>query len=158
MTFSQASPRALLAFMALELVQIIAGVLVPLPMVVAPHFLLWLALSNALTAAALSFAAARAEWRAWRLGVAIASLPLFESLIDLIEAAVYLPNTPLSSRRVFLFKLVSAILLFLSGHCFLEEGARIQLRTTDPSAGNRQVRLRGSSLRRTCFMSLCVSS
>jgi len=110
MTFSEAIPRAVLAFMALGLVQIIAGVLVPLPMVAAPHFLLWLALSNALTTTALSFAAARAEWRGWRLGAVIAALPLSESLIDLIEAAVFLPNTPLSWKRVFLLKLVSAIL------------------------------------------------
>jgi len=48
MTFSRAVPRALLAFVAIGLVQVIAGILVPMPMAVAPHFLLWLALSNAL--------------------------------------------------------------------------------------------------------------
>jgi hypothetical protein len=48
MTFRQAISRALVAFMALGFVQVIAGVLVPMPMAVAQHFPPCLTLSNAL--------------------------------------------------------------------------------------------------------------
>jgi hypothetical protein len=111
MTFLKAIPRALLAFIAICIIQAIAGMLVPMkPFAAPPHFLLWTLLSNAVTVAALSFVAARADFRGWRLGVAIAALPLAIFSINLIEGVVFLTNSHVEWSKVFLMGLVSAAL------------------------------------------------
>ena len=110
MTFSKAIPRALLAFIAIFVIQAIAGMLVPIKPFAAPHFLLWTLLSNAVTVGALSFVAARADLRGWRLGVAIAAFPLAIFSINLIEGVVFLTNSHVEWSKVFLMGLISAVL------------------------------------------------
>jgi len=111
MTFSKTIPRALLVFVATFVAQMIAGILVPMKaMPVAPHFLLWILLSNAATVAALSVAAARTDWRGWRLGAAVAAIPPAIFFINLIEGVVFLTNSDVQWARVFLFTLLSSAL------------------------------------------------
>lgn len=106
MTFSAAIVRGLLAFVAICVVQMIAGMLVPMRTVALPHILLWMLLTTAVMTAALTIVAARAEWRGWRLGVAVAILPLVVSAINLIEGVLFLKNSHVEWGRIFLYTLV----------------------------------------------------
>jgi hypothetical protein len=110
MTFSKLIPRAVLAFVAIAITQVVAGMIVPMQPVSVPHLALWMLLNLAITVAALSVVAARAEWRGWRLGVAMSTIPLIIFSINLIEALVFLPNTQLEWGKIFLYTLVSAVL------------------------------------------------
>jgi hypothetical protein len=110
MTFSKLIPRALLAFVAIAIVQVVAGMMVRMKPVSIPHFALWMLLSLAVTVAALSAVAARAEWQGWRLGAAVSAIPLAVFSINLIEALVFLPNTQLEWGKIFLYTLVAAVL------------------------------------------------
>jgi hypothetical protein len=110
MTFSKAIPRALLAFVALSVVQMVAGMLVPMKPVAVPGLLLWMLLTTALTVAALSIVAARTARRGWLLGAEVAAIPLVVFCIDLIEGVVFLPNAGVEWGRIFLYTLVAAVL------------------------------------------------
>jgi len=110
MTFLKAFPRALLAFVAIAMVQVVAGIIVPMNPMAIPHLALWMLLNLSITVAALTPVAARAEWRGWRLGAAVSAIPLAIFSINLIEALVFLPNTNLEWGRIFLYTLVSAVL------------------------------------------------
>jgi hypothetical protein len=110
MTFAKAFPRALLAFVAIAIVQVLAGIIIPMKPVAIPHLDLWLLLTLAITVAALTPVAARAEWQGWRLGAAVSAIPLAVFSIDLIESLVFLPNTNLEWGKIFLYTLVSAVL------------------------------------------------
>jgi hypothetical protein len=110
MSFSKILVRTLLAFVATVVVQAVAGILVPMQPFAAPHMMLWLMASNALTVAALAVVASRSEWRGWRLGAAVAAIPLVLAFINFIDGVVYLPNAHLDWGRIFLFMLVSAVL------------------------------------------------
>jgi hypothetical protein len=110
MTFSKAIPRALLAFVAIAIIQAVAGIIVPMKPVAVPHLALWILLNVAVTVAALSVIAARAEWQGWRLGAAVSAIPLVIFSINLIEALVFLPNTNLEWGKIFVYMLVAAVL------------------------------------------------
>jgi hypothetical protein len=110
MTFSKLIPRALLAFVAIAIIQVVAGMMVPMKPVSIPHFALWMLGSLAVTVAALSAVAARAEWQGWRLGAAVSAIPLAIFSINLIEALVFLPNTQLEWGKIFLYTLIAAVL------------------------------------------------
>jgi hypothetical protein len=110
MTFVKAVPRALLAFVAIAVIQVVAGRIVPMRPVAIPNLALWMFLNLAVTVAALTPVAARAEWQGWRLGAAVAAIPPAIFSINLIESLVFLPNTNLEWGKIFLFTLVSAVL------------------------------------------------
>jgi len=110
MTLSKIIPRAVLAFVAIAIVQVVAGMIVAMKPVAIPHLALWMLLNLAVTVAALTPVAARAEWRGWRLGVAVSAIPLAIFSINLIESLVFLPNTNLEWGKIFLYTLVSAAL------------------------------------------------
>ncbi|MGA2745365.1 MAG: hypothetical protein ABSE44_11800 [Candidatus Sulfotelmatobacter sp.] len=110
MTFSKTFPRTLLAFVAIAVIQVVAGMMIPMKPVAVPHLALWMLLSLAITVAALSAVAARTEWRGWHLGAAVSAIPLIVFSLNLIEAIVFLPNTQLEWGRIFLYTLVSAVL------------------------------------------------
>jgi hypothetical protein len=110
MKFSKLVPRALLAFVAIAIIQVLAGMIVPMKPVLIPYFALWMLASLAVTVAALSAVAARAEWHGWRLGAAVSAMPLAIFSINLIEALVFLPNTQLEWGRISLYTLVTAVL------------------------------------------------
>jgi hypothetical protein len=76
MTFSQAVLRALLAFVGFVVIQIITGMLVPMKPVALPHIFQWMLLSNAVVVTSLSIVAVRTKWRGWKMGAAVASIPL----------------------------------------------------------------------------------
>ncbi len=110
MTLSKIIPRALLAFIAIAIIQVVSGIIVPMKPVAIPHLALWMLLNLAITVAALTPLAARAEWRGWRLGAAVSAIPLAIFSINLIESLVFLPNTDLEWGKIFLYTLVSALL------------------------------------------------
>jgi hypothetical protein len=110
MKLSQSIPRALLAFVAVCIAQILAGILIPMKPVALPHFLQWLLLSNAVTVAAQDIVAARTAWRGWRLGIAVAAIPVVIHTLDMLEGIVFLKNSPVDWGRIFVYTLVSAAL------------------------------------------------
>jgi len=110
MKLTQLIPRALLAFVAVCITQILAGILIPMKPVALPHFLQWLLLSNAVTVAALAVVAARTDWRGWRLGIAVAAIPVVIHTLDMLEGIVFLKNSSVEWGRIFVYTLVSACL------------------------------------------------
>jgi hypothetical protein len=85
--------KVLIAGVALSIFQVIAGAIVPVKATMPPHTLLWLTVSNLLTAAVLVLVANRSDWRGWRLGVAISIIPITLGLTNMIDGAVFLTNS-----------------------------------------------------------------
>jgi len=111
MTLSKAIPRALAVFVAISLIQVIVGILVPMKTAPGPNILPWLLLTNAVVATALCIVAVRAEWRGGKLGVALAAIPLVIASVNLLEAAIFLKNAPLEFGRIFVYTVLSAALI-----------------------------------------------
>jgi hypothetical protein len=111
MTFPKIILRVLLAFVGTLIASMVAGILVPIKPFPAPHFLEWMLLSNLVSVAALSIVAVRVEWRGWKMGAAIAAIPLTLAAINLLEGAVFLKNSPMEFGRIFVFTLVSSALV-----------------------------------------------
>jgi hypothetical protein len=119
--------RVIAAFVAVSVIQMLAGMLLPieapLPGDVVRHFGEWMVLTNALTIAALSVVAFRSEWRGWRLGFCVALIPLAIVVINGIEGIVFLKNLHIAWPRIFLTSAITALvsapvwmLLFGSRH------------------------------------------
>lgn len=111
MKTSGAILRALLVFVAVCIIQMVAGILVPMKTVLPPHVLAWMLLMNAVVVSALSFVAVRAEWRGWKLGTALAAIPATIASVNLLEGVVFLTNTQLEWGRIFVYTLISAALV-----------------------------------------------
>jgi len=111
MKFIDAFWRAVLIFVAGCVIQIVAGILVPMKAIAKPHLMEWLLLANAITVGALAVVAVRTEWRGWRLGVAVAAIPLAITSVNMLEGTVFLTNTDLQWGRIFVYTLVSACLI-----------------------------------------------
>ena len=111
MKSSSAILRTLLVFVAVCIIQVVAGILVPMKIALPPHVLPWMLLTNAVVVAALSFVAVRAEWRGWKLGAALAAIPAAIASINLLEGVVFLTNTQLEWGRIFVYTLISAVLV-----------------------------------------------
>jgi len=103
--------RGLLVFIAVCFIQIVAGMLVPMNTAAAPHIFQWLMLTNAVVVTALTVVAVRSEWRGWRLGIALAAIPLAIESVNLLEGAVFLTNSHLQGGLIFLHTLISAVLI-----------------------------------------------
>jgi hypothetical protein len=109
--------RVIAAFVGVCVVQVLAGMLAavflpvkaPLPDDVMRHFPEWMLLTNAVTIAALSVVAVRAEWRGWRLGFSVALIPLAIVMINGIEGIFFLKNLPIAWPRIFLTSAITAI-------------------------------------------------
>jgi hypothetical protein len=110
MKLSSVILRTLLAFVAVSIIQTIAGMLVPMKVPPAPHILQWLILTNALVVATLAVAALRTELRGWRLGAAISAIPLVLVFVNMIEGVVFLKNSPIEWPRIFAHAVISAVL------------------------------------------------
>jgi hypothetical protein len=114
---SNALLRTLAAFVAVSVAQTVARAvatfLLPssagMPLV-PPHFTQWMLLANALTLAALSILALRSEWRGWRLGAALAAIPLAITVVNGIEGIVFMPNSPIAWPSIFLQCAITAAL------------------------------------------------
>jgi hypothetical protein len=110
MTVSKAILRGLLAFVAVCLIQMIVGMLVPMKPVATPHIMEWLLLVNAVVVGALTVAAVRTEWRGWRLGVAVVAIPLAIESVNLLEGTVFLTTADLQWGRIFIHAVISSVL------------------------------------------------
>jgi hypothetical protein len=102
--------RTLLAFVAVSIIQTIAGMLVPMKVPPAPHILQWLILTNALVVATLAVAALRTELRGWRLGAAISAIPLALAFVNLVEGVFFLKNSHIEWPRIFAHAAICAVL------------------------------------------------
>jgi hypothetical protein len=85
--------KVLIAGVAIFIFQTIASAIVPVNVTMPPHTLPWLIVANFMTAATLVLVASRSEWRGWRLGVAISTIPIVLGLINMIEGAIFLTNS-----------------------------------------------------------------
>jgi hypothetical protein len=103
--------RGAAAFVATFVIQAICGIFIPIKMTPAPHFLEWSLLTVALTTAALTALAARADWRGWKLGAAVIVIPLAIQAVNTIEGIVFLTNVQLPWGRIFLLTLVPSLLM-----------------------------------------------
>lgn len=111
MKVSNAVLRGLLVFVAVCVIQMIVGMLVPMKPMAIPHFLQWWLLTNAVVVTALTVVAIRSEWRGWQLGFALAAIPLIIESVNLLEGVVFLTNSQLEWGKIFLHALISAALI-----------------------------------------------
>ena len=117
MKFSTVVLRVLSVFVAVSVVQILAGALVAIvlppkdiPPDIMRHILQWMFLTNAVTVAALSVLALRTEWRGWTLGLAVAAVPAAIAFLNGIEGAIFLRNAHIEWPRILLTTAVGAAL------------------------------------------------
>jgi hypothetical protein len=103
--------RGLAVFAAYCVIQMIAGLLVPMNIPAAPHTLQWMLLMNVVVVAALMVVALRVEWRGWRLGIVVVALPLAITAVNLLEGVVFLKAPHPDWARIFLYNLISSALV-----------------------------------------------
>ena len=117
MKLSNAILRVVAVFVAVCLIQVIAGMLatlvipvkIPIDADMARHIFQWIFLTNAITVGVLSILALRTEWRGWQLGAAVAVLPLVIGLVNGVEGVVFLPNSPIPWARIFLEMAIATV-------------------------------------------------
>lgn len=102
--------RSIAVFVATCVIRALCGILIPMKASPLPHLMEWMLLTTALTTAALTALAVRADWRAWKLGTALAVIPLAITSVNLLEGTVFLKNTDLQWGRIFLFTVLSSAL------------------------------------------------
>lgn len=114
MKLSAAIVRFLLALVAVTVIQTVIGALVmTVPKTAqstaaqSANGLPWLLLSNGLAVAALCLLALRSPWRGWRLGAAVAAVPLTIGCADAIEGAFFLTNSGIDWPRLFAYVILS---------------------------------------------------
>jgi len=96
MTTRRVSIRTLaLAWLALLACRLALMALLPLGTTFAELPFAWLALSDLLVAGVVVVLGTRAEWRGLRLGIALAAIPLAIDLVNVLEAAFFLPQANL---------------------------------------------------------------
>jgi hypothetical protein len=98
--------RFFLAWIALVVAQMAASMLIHTTNPVMPNMLRWLMLSNALIVLALGTAALRSEWRGWRLWLALFSVPIVITTVNMVEGVIFLPNARIDWRGIFLLTVV----------------------------------------------------
>ncbi|HUJ20971.1 MAG TPA: hypothetical protein VLX58_05575 [Bryobacteraceae bacterium] len=98
--------KVLLGWVALAVIQVVTGVLVPLNAPAAANVLTWLLVTNLLIVTVLGFAAVRSGWRGWRLAIALFTVPCVIAFVNMIEGVVYLTHSGLDWRRLLLFTLI----------------------------------------------------
>lgn len=111
MKLTSAIWRALVVFFAFSFIQALAGMLLlaNIKAPASPHVMQWMLLSNSLVVAALAFVAFRSDVRGWRLGAAMAGVPLTIGIVNAIEGAFFLTNSPIRWSRLFAFLILSAV-------------------------------------------------
>ena len=118
MKLSNVLMRVVAVFVAVSVVQIVAGALAgllipmktPFPPDAMQHAMFWMILTNAVTVAALSALAVRSEWRGWKLGIAVAAIPLAIFSINGLEGIIFLKNSHIEWPGIFLSTLTAAAL------------------------------------------------
>jgi hypothetical protein len=99
--------RLVLAWIAMLLAQLVAGMVIHPNAPSNPNPLLWLMVSNAFIALPMGAAALRSDWRDWKLLRALFLVTAAISVANWIEGAWYLSNAGLDWRGVFAFNVVS---------------------------------------------------
>ncbi len=99
--------RFFLAWIALLVAQMVAGILVHVNTPTAPNLFRWLMLANALIVLALGGAAVRTEWRKWRLWLALFAIPAAITAINMLEGVIFLTNAKIDWRGIFGSTIVS---------------------------------------------------
>jgi hypothetical protein len=110
--------RVVSVFVAVSIIQAVAGMLAtmlipvkfPIDENLARQMFQWMFLTNAVTVTALSVLALRSEWRGWRLGAAVAAVPLVIELVNEVEGVVFLPNSPVPWATVFVQAVIATAL------------------------------------------------
>lgn len=93
--------RILLAWIALEALRAIASVVVPAgDSAPGDRQLAWSALSDMIVVIAVGVVATRSDWRGWKLGAALASIPFTVALVNIIEGLFYLQEAHLDGPRL----------------------------------------------------------
>ncbi len=113
MKLPNAMLRALLVFAAVCVIQMVAGMLLlsDVKPAASPHVMQWMLLSNSLVVATLASLAFRSDLRGWRLGAALAGVPLAIGCVNAIEGAFFLTNSLMPWSRLFAFLILSAALV-----------------------------------------------
>lgn len=102
--------RALAVFVATVIIQALCGILIPIKGPAVPHVAQWALLTNALVTAALTALAVRSDWCGWKLGAAVAAIPMAIAAVNFLEGTIFLTNTHLQWGRIFAFTLLSSAL------------------------------------------------
>ena len=111
MKFAGSIWRGAVVFVAMFFIQMITGALVPIKAPAMPHVFEWLLVTNAIVVGALCVLAVRTEWRGWKLGAALAAIPLVITSLNLLEGTVFLTKSDLQWSRVFIHAVISAVLI-----------------------------------------------
>jgi hypothetical protein len=82
----------ILAWIALTVAQMVAGILIHTTAPIMPNIVRWLMMSNALVVLALGAAAMRSEWKGWRLWLALFSIPAVITTVNTLEGVIFLTN------------------------------------------------------------------
>ncbi len=104
--------RIAAGWVALLAAQMVALILLPMkspPAAQNPSA--WLAASDLLAVAAIGIVAANSAWRGWKLGLALAAVPLGIGLVNLIEGAVYLTHAGINWPRMLAVTLLTYALV-----------------------------------------------
>jgi len=99
--------KSLLAWAVLVVATMIATAIVPVTVQSVPHQFAWWLLTNFLVVAAVAFTALRSDWRGLRLGLAAAAVPLFVSLVDLLEGSIFLGHLGVEWKRLAVESIIS---------------------------------------------------
>jgi len=102
--------RSIVVFVATCVLRALCGILIPIKISPVPHLMEWMLFTTALTTATLTVLAVRADWRGWKLGTALALIPLAITSVNLLEGTVFLKNSDLQWGRIFVFAVLSSVL------------------------------------------------
>lgn len=105
------SGQIALAWLGLVAAHMIAGMLVPIKAPSVGNILGWLFASDLLVAAALGLVAMHCEWKGWRLGLALAAVPVGTTVLTAIEGTVFMKHWDISWPRVIAASLVTYALV-----------------------------------------------
>lgn len=108
--------RILLAWAALEIIEIVLGLIFAQP--VGGNALVWQAAANLILAGALGYAAMQSTWRGWRLGFAIGGTAALIALSNAAEGSVYLRGRHDELQSLGRIVLLYAILVPIWGMIF----------------------------------------
>ena len=117
MTAVRITVRLVLAWIALLVSQMIAGMVIHVNAPPMPNVMAWLMLSDAVIVIALSAAELRSDWRGWTLARALFFIPAAIVTVNMIEGMIFLPNAHIDWRNTIALTiagfLVAAVLWLL---------------------------------------------
>jgi hypothetical protein len=92
--------RLILAWVALLIAQMVAGMVIHVTAPPVAGMMPWLMLANAGIVLALGAAALRSDWRDWKLAVAMFAVPASIAIVNMIEGVFFLTNSHIDWRGV----------------------------------------------------------